>query len=397
MKKASITLLAALTLTASVQAADTVKIGVVMGFTGPIESLTPGMAAGAEMALKHASDTGAFLGGKTLATVRGDSTCTDASAATTTVERLVTSDKVAAIVGPDCSGVTIAAVNNVAAPKGVVMVSSSATSPALTTIKDKGYFFRVVPSDARQGQVLAQVVKSRGIKKVAVSYTNNDYGKGLQESFGNAYKALGGTITLASAHEDGKADYSAEVAALAASGADALVVFGYVDQGGKGIIEAAIDTDAFTKFFGSDGMVGDSLIKALGSDIEGFVTTLPGAESSARESFAQDAKPSGLNTSGPFIAESYDAAALIVLAIQAAGSVDSSSIQGKMMAVANAPGEKIYYGEKELAKAMAILAKGGDVDYVGITNVEFSDVGETSGQYREQEVRNGAYATIKTH
>ena len=102
------------------------------------------------------------------------------------------------------------------------MVSPSATSPALTTLKDNGYFFRTAPSDVRQGQVLAKIVKTRGIKEIAVTYTNNDYGKGLVNSFSNALKAAGGKVVLAVAHEDGKADYAAEVGALAASGAKHL-------------------------------------------------------------------------------------------------------------------------------------------------------------------------------
>ena len=85
---------------------------------------------------------------------------------------------------------------------------------------------------------LANIVKEQGIDTVAVSYTNNDYGKGLADSFSAAFQALGGTIAISAAHEDGKADYSAEVAALQASGAPALMVFGYVDQGGVGIVQA---------------------------------------------------------------------------------------------------------------------------------------------------------------
>ena len=79
--------------------------------------------------------------------------------------------------GADCSGVTTSIANNTAVPNGVVMISPSATSPALSTIEDKGFFFRTSPSDARQGQVLADVLESRGISNVAVTYTNNDYGK----------------------------------------------------------------------------------------------------------------------------------------------------------------------------------------------------------------------------
>ena len=69
-----------------------VKIGVLLGFTGPIESLTPDMASGAELAMKEASDSSAFMGGSKIISVRGDSTCVDAAAATATAERLITAD-----------------------------------------------------------------------------------------------------------------------------------------------------------------------------------------------------------------------------------------------------------------------------------------------------------------
>jgi len=238
----------------SVVTAEDIKVGIILGFTGPIESLTPGMAASAELAFAEASESGKLLGGKTVVGLRADSTCIDAAAASSAAERLITADGVVAIMGADCSGVTTAIANNVAIPNGVVMVSPSATSPALSSIDDKGLFHRTAPSDARQGQVLAQVLKSRGIKEVAVTYTNNDYGKGLSDSFSSAFKAVGGKISIVAAHEDGKADYSAEVGALSAAGSRHLAVFGYVDQGGKGIIQAAVDADAFESFVMADGM-----------------------------------------------------------------------------------------------------------------------------------------------
>jgi branched-chain amino acid transport system substrate-binding protein len=151
--------------------AQDVKIGVILGFTGPIESLTPDMAAGAELAMKEVTDSGKLLGGAKVVPVRGDSTCTDAAAASATAERLITSDKVSAIMGADCSGVTTAILQNVAMANGVVMVSPSATSPALSDLKDDGLFFRTAPSDARQGQVLAEILKEKGVKSAALTYT----------------------------------------------------------------------------------------------------------------------------------------------------------------------------------------------------------------------------------
>ncbi len=374
--------------------ADDIKVGIILGYTGPIESLTPAMAAGAELALSEASKSGNLLGGQTVTGIRADSTCVDAAAASSAAERLITSDGVAAIMGADCSGVTTAIANNVAVPNGVVMVSPSATSPALSSIEDNGFFHRTAPSDARQGQVLAEVLKSRGITEVAVTYTNNDYGKGLADSFGSAFAANGGKVSISAAHEDGKADYSAEVGALSAAGSAHLAVFGYVDQGGKGIIQASIDSDAFTSFIMADGMVGDSLLEAIGSDLDGSIATLPGGASGS-EAFKEYAESNGLAADGPFVPESYDAAALIVLAIQAAGSADRAAIQANIMGVANAPGEEIAPGE--LGKALKILADGGSINYQGATNVEFNDVGEVFGTYKELEIGSGKWNTVKVH
>ena len=103
----------------------------------------------------------------------------------------------------------------------------------------------------------------------------------------------------------------------------------------------------------------------------------------------------GLTGNAPFVAESYDAAALIVLAMQAAGSADRAALQSKMMLVANAPGKKI--GPGDLDKALKIIAAGGDVDYQGATNVEFDGAGEVLGSYTELEINNGKWNTIKIH
>ena len=376
-------------------AADTINIGILQGFTGPIESLTPPMAASAEFAMKEASDSGVFLGGTKIKAVRGDSTCIDAAAATAAAERLVNVENVVAIVGPSCSGASAAVVSKVSATNGITTISSSATSAALSEIKDRGYFFRTAPSDARQGQVLAEITINRGIKKVAITYTNNDYGKGLSESFGKAYKKLGGKILMTAAHEDGKADYSADVAALSASGANDLVVFGFIDQGGKGIVQASLDSGAFSRFIFADGMIGPALTKSLGKDLNGSFGTMPGGESAATKKWKAIAKSSGIATDGPFRGESYDAAALIILAAQAGNSADKASFQKHVMGVANAPGVKIFAGE--LKKGLEILAKGGEIDYVGATDVEFSKIGEVFGSYQEMEIKGGEFVSVKVH
>jgi branched-chain amino acid transport system substrate-binding protein len=369
--------------------ADDVKLGMLLGYTGPIESLTGPMADGAELAIKEVSDSGALLGGLQVVSVRGDTTCIDSAAAVAAAERLVTADRVDAIVGGDCSGVTIAMLQQVAKPNGIVMISPSATSPALSTIEDDGLFFRTAPSDARQGQVVADILQEMDIQEAALTYTNNDYGKGLADSIAANVEMRGGQITLSTPHEDGKGDYSAEVAALAAVGGDILIVAGYLDQGGKGIIQASLDSGAFDQFFLPDGMIGDSLVEAIGPDLDGSIGTVPGTDSPGA---AKLNEMLGM-AAGPFVSESYDAVALIVLAMQAAGSVDSGAFKDHVMAVANAPGEKIYPGE--LAKGLGILADGGEVDYVGASAVELVGAGESAGNYRQMAVEDGKLVTVR--
>ncbi len=365
------------------------KIGVLLSFTGPLESITPAMGASAELAFAEINDSGKFLDGVTIAPIRGDATCIDAGAATASAERLITTDGVVAIMGADCSGVTGAVLANVALPNGIPMISPSATSPALSTAEDNDLFFRTAPSDARQGEVLASVLQERGVKSVAVTYTNNDYGKGLADAFAASFEALGGVVTLSSSHEDGKADYSAEVGALASAGGEVLAVFGYTDQGGKGVLQASLDSGAFDTFLLGDGMYGDT---TLSMGVEGSYGVLPSAQGEGTELFAEIAAAAGINDESPYTRESYDAGALLALAMAKGGEVSSAAVAANILSVANAPGELIYPGQ--LGKALEILASGGEIDYVGASNVELIGPGEAAGTYRYYEVKDGGFETV---
>ena len=387
---------AAMTLCAGTAFADghakEVKLGVMLGFTGPIESLTPAMAAGAELAMAEATASGKLLDGAKVTPIRADSTCVDSGAATAAAEKLI-ADGINGLMGADCSGVTGAVLANVAIPNGLVMVSPSASSPGLSDVEDNGLFFRTTPSDARQGQVMAAVMKERGIDSIALTYTNNDYGKGLADSIKANFEAVGGEVTIVAAHEDGKGDYSAEVAALASAGGDVLVVAGYLDQGGLGIIQGSLDTGAFDTFGLPDGMIGDSLPQNVGPDLDGSFGQIAGSENKGADVFYAAAAEAGFDGTSSYAPESYDAAALLMLAMQAAGSVDPAEYASKVMEVANAPGEPISAGE--LAKGLEILAAGGDIDYQGATGVELVGPGESAGSFREIEVKGGKIETVK--
>ncbi len=370
--------------------AKEVKLGILIGFTGPIESLTGPMAAGAELAMKEVTDSGKLLDAAVVTPMRADTGCIDNGLSTSNAERMI-ADGISGLIGGDCSGVTGAILQNVAIPNGMVMISPSATSPGLSTAEDNGLFFRTAPSDAREGQVMADVLTDRGVKSIALTYTNNDYGKGLADAITTSFEAVGGTVTISAAHEDGKADYSAEVGALASAGGDILVVAGYLDQGGLGIINAALDSGAYEQFALPGGMIGDSLPANVGPALNGSYGQIAGSGGEGIEKLTAMAGDA-FDATSPYTPESYDAAALFMLAMQAADSKDPADYMSKILEVANAPGEKIYPGE--LGKALDIIRGGGDVDYVGASAVELIGPGESAGSYREIEVQDGKNVTV---
>ena len=341
--------------------------------------------------MKEASDSGMLLDGAKVTSIRADSGCIDNGLAVASAERLI-AEGVSGIIGADCSGVTGAVLQNVAIPNGMVMISPSATSPGLTTMEDNGLFFRTSPSDAREGQVMAEILQERGVKSIALTYTNNDYGKGLADAIESSFKAVGGEVTIVAAHEDGKADYSAEVGALASAGGDLLVVAGYLDQGGAGIIKAALDAGAWDQFGLPGGMIGENLPKTIGPDLNGSYGQIAGSQGNGIETFTKMAEAEGFDGTSPYAPEAYDAAALFLMAMQAAGSMDPADYKDKILDVANAPGEKIYPGD--LGKALELIKAGKDVDYVGASAVELIGPGESAGTYRMIEIKDGKNETI---
>ncbi|WP_254799123.1 ABC transporter substrate-binding protein [Halomonas sp. SS10-MC5] len=369
-----------------------VKIGFIGGFTGPIESLTPPIFDGARLAVKQINEQGGILGGQELAMPNADTTCSDASAASNAADRMVNTENVTAIVGALCTGATVAAANSAAIPGGVVMVSPASTAPAVTELDDNDLVFRTVPSDAYQGEILAKLMLEKGFDEVAVTFVNNDYGQGLADAFTTAFEAGGGTVAENLAHEDGRADYRSELGSLSSSGAETLVVLAYADGSGQTILRQAYESGAFTQYAGADGMVGDSLVGAVGADaLEGMIATRPGSpELPGTEIFNQAAQEAGFDPSAVFAAQAYDAAFLLALAIEQNGSAEREGLSEALRSVSSAPGETILPGEWE--KALELIAAGEEINYEGASGRhEFDDNGDVPGVVVEMAVEGGAF------
>ena len=362
-------------------AAD-VKVGSAAGITGPIEGLVPPILAGRNLAAAHVNEQGGILGGGSYVLVPGDSQC-NPKAAVDAGTKLVNVEQVVAVIGPSCSGATNGMVQSVNIPAGVVTLSDTATAPSISELDDNDLVFRVAPSDAYQGAALAQHVWDKGLRKIAVTFANDDYNAGLGETFTAAFEQVGGTITGKQAHEPDRQSYRSELSTLAGGGAEALAVFAYYGSSGITILRNSLENALFDQFLGADGMMDNSVIEQLGADtLRGKVTlSQPApAEGESNAAFAEAFKAAGNDPAAPFVAHGYDVAFLMALAIEKAGAADRGLISAALREVANAPGMVIRPGE--WAKAKEAIAAGEDINYEGASGaIEFDESGDVAGAY----------------
>jgi branched-chain amino acid transport system substrate-binding protein len=387
-------------LAAGAAAAEDVTLGSLAAVTGPIPELVAPMVKAQQLAIADVNAQGGILGGGSLELVIADSQC-DAKAAVDAATKLVNVEQVQAIVGAVCSGGTIGAVQAVTIPAGVVSVSPSATSPALTELEDDDLVFRTAASDSYLGVALAERALELGYDETAVMTANDDYNVALAEVFVESFTGAGGTVTAEQMHEPNKPSYRSELAALAAGGADTLAVFAYYDGSGTTVLRQSLENGYFTKFIGADGMVDQSLIEQIGADyLRGnsvFMTSAADTDSEAYKTFAEAYSAAyadeGHDPAGPYVANSYDAAFLLALAIEHAGGTERANLSTSLRAVASAPGEPILPGE--WAKAVELIAAGEEIDYQGAGgDQDFDENGDVKGHYTRRVVsEEGAFVT----
>jgi len=363
--------------------ADSIKVGSAGGVTGPIAELVATIVKGRDLARDQINAEGGLLKGDMLEMVIGDSAC-DPKAAVDAVGKLVNVEQVVGIVGPSCSGATNASVQAVTIPAGVTVLSDSATAPSVTELKDNDTVFRVSPSDAYQGLAIAQLVTKAGIKKVAMTYSNDDYNAGIATVFEAEFKKMGGEITANQAHEPNKASYRSELQTLTQGGPEAIAIFAYYGSSGITIIKNSLENGLFGKFYAADGMFDQSVIDQIGADnLKGKISITQASSDTADSSyqaFADAFKATGADPAAPYAAHGYDATFMMALAIEKAGAADRTKIKDALRAISNGKGEVVRPGE--WAKAKKLIADGKDINYEGASgSADFDQNGDVSGVF----------------
>jgi branched-chain amino acid transport system substrate-binding protein len=379
-------------LVAGTAMAEGARVGALIPLTGGLQAYGEGSLNGIRLAVKEINEAGGVLGGP-LELVVGD-TQTRAQPAIDAAMRLVSVDGVVGLLGALSSGNTIPVATTVAKPNRIPQISNASTAPAITTLDDDDFLFRTAPSDAYQGVVLANLVESSGIGSVAVLYVNNDYGVGLAEAFEENY---GGTVTSSAAFEPNKASYRGELQSIAGGEPEALLLIAYPDDGGLLILRQSLEEGFFDRFVFTDGMKTAQLVDDIGAEFMNgmFGTAAASVESEASARFAEAYEAEfGELPPLPYIDNAYDAAMIMALAIEQAGSADGTAIRDALREVANAPGEVV--GPGDFAKAKELIAAGTAINYEGAAGShDFDENGDVTGTFEHWAVMDGAITTVE--
>lgn len=387
--------------TAPTFAADCdITVGLVMELTGPAGEYGQAGAKSVAMAFRDFNEAGGVDGCNIVADTRDSQS--QGNVAVDQATQLVNIKKVPVIIGGIISSVSIPILTSVTAPAGVVQVSPASSSPTLTSLgregKTNGVFFRTITSDALQGTAAAKYAIDQGLKKIAIINVNNDFGVNMVKEFATAYEKLGGTITSTTPYNEKQSSYTSEASAAMAGDPDALYLVSTPVDGAT-IARAWISGGGKQTFLLNDGMNSKDFIESVGAQyLENAYGTSSGTSPTASTEYFNanyEAFSGGISASAPAADRSYDAGAIVALAIAKAGKADAAAIKAAVPAVVAEGGTPIHAGKEEFAKALALIKEGKPVKYEGVIGpVSFDQYGDITGPFRLWKITNGEVTTV---
>ena len=322
-------LTAALSLTCGVmampvQAADTVRIAFAGPLTGPLTQYGDMVREGFRTAVEVINADGG-INGKKIEIFEADDGC-EPKQGPVAANRIV-NEKIAFVVGHVCSGATIAAAD-VYDNEGIVMVSPSATAPALTDGKNYEFIFRTIGRDDQQGPAAAEfVLKNLKPAKAAVLHDKQSYGQGTATAVRDGLKKGGVDVVIFEGINAGDSDYSAVVSKIKSSGADFVYFGGYHPEMGL-LLRQAREQGVTAKFMGPEGVGNPDINAIAGEAVEGMLLTLPAdfSQNPDNAKIVEAFKSKGRDAGGAFQLTAYAATLVIAEAIKGSGSEDPGKV-----------------------------------------------------------------------
>ncbi len=284
--------------------AVTIKLGFLNDASGPISQFAAPFtfAWGAAM-----DDLNAMGDDYVFEVIEADSGC-DGTMAQSAAQSLVDSG-VVAVAGAACSGASMGA-NAILSAAGIPMVSYASTSPALSDATAYPHFYRIVPSDALQGQAAADMIAASGVSNTAVVHMTNSYGSGLADAV--ALNLGADNVCLQSGYEETTTDFAAAVQAVMDAGCDSVFLGSYSADGAM-IVETMAVMGATIPIFSADGMAGEAALNDYTNPAaaNGIEVTRPRAAAAGAGVFAAACAADDVCSTGIFTSEAYDAVMMI--------------------------------------------------------------------------------------
>ena len=343
---------------------DTIKIGGVLEMTGGSASFGISSKNGIDLALKKINEKG-VLGGKKLSLVVAD-TKSEASEATNAMQKVISQDKVVAVIGPNQSSAVIAAgaINN---GSKVVDVTPMGTNPDVTvdpsSKKVQPYSFRTCFIDPFQGTVMASFASNDlKVKKAAIYIDNtSDYAKGLAQFFKENFIKNGGEVVIEEAYLQKDTDFKATLTKIKAANPDFIYIPGYYQEVGL-IVKQAREMGINVPMAGGDGWDSAKLPEIAGKAAldNTFFSSLysPDDTSDLNKNFVAEYKKAYNTNPDVFAALAYDSTLLVAEAIEKAGSADPVKIAEAMAKISGfkgVSGEVTFNEEHNPIKSAVII------------------------------------------
>jgi branched-chain amino acid transport system substrate-binding protein len=350
-------------------AADTtIRIGEFASLTGKEAVFGQSSHKGTLLAIEEVNAGGGVLG-KKIDFIYEDNRSTPGESATI-AKKLITRDKVVALLGEVASGRSLEAAP-IAQANRIPMISPSSTNPKVTETGD--YIFRVCFTDPFQGKLLAEFAK-RTLKaqKVAVfSDVSAPYSMGLAQFFREPFVANGGTITSEQKYTGGDKDFKAQLTVIKNTKPDAIIVPGYYTDAGL-IVAQARQLGITVPLFGGDGWEAPELLQIAGRALEGtYYSTHFSSENTdplAQKFVAAYKAKYDNETPDAMAALGYDSAMVLVDAIKRAGSTAGPQLRDAIAATKEFPGatgNTTLDAKRDASKpAVIITVKDGKFQYV---------------------------------
>lgn len=299
---------------------------------------------------------------------------------------LVDLEGVKVLLGAVSSGVSMPILSSVTVPSGVMQMSCCSSSTAFTRLaeegKTKGLWFRTFATTAVQSAMGAKVASDKGWKSVAILYKNDDWGQDMAKLIAADFAAAGVEVTASVAINDAQPSYRAEVTEALGSQPEALYLALYPTEGTSAVREwlslGGTQNMILANSLKSDEFRDNVGLQYLGAAL-GTDTASPRVESADAFKAAYQAK-FGSEPNGPGLANSYDAAMIAMLAMEAAGKdASGADIAAAVSRVTDPNGTAVTADTAGFKAAKAALAEGGTVMYQGATgNVRFDANGDVS-------------------